>query len=71
MAFVPVLVPFTTNGQGASYGFEYLNTGANAIHMISNTVGNASAAGWRICRCHLCATIHQYRDCGRLVLPVW
>ncbi len=39
------LVPFTTNGQGASYGFEYLNTGANAIHMISNTVGNASAAG--------------------------
>lgn len=39
------LVPFTTNGQGASYGFEYLNTGANAIHMISNTVGNASAGG--------------------------
>lgn len=39
------LVPFATNGQGASYGFEYLNTGANAIHMISNTVGNASAAG--------------------------
>ena len=39
------VVPFATNGQGASYGFEYLNTGANAIHMISNTVGNASAAG--------------------------
>ena len=37
------VVPFATNGQGASYGFEYLNTGANAIHMISNTVGNASA----------------------------
>ena len=39
------LVPFSTNGQGASYGFEYLNTGANAIHMISNTVGNAAAGG--------------------------
>jgi len=26
------IVPFTTNGQGASYGFEELNTGANAIH---------------------------------------
>jgi hypothetical protein len=39
------LVPFTTNGQGASYGFEYLNTGANAIHSISNTVGNALAGG--------------------------
>jgi hypothetical protein len=39
------VVPFTTNGQGASYGFEYLNTGANAIHMISNTVGNAAAGG--------------------------
>jgi hypothetical protein len=30
---------FTTNGQGASYGFETLNTGANAIHSITNTVG--------------------------------
>jgi hypothetical protein len=39
------LIPFTTNGQGASYGFEYLNTGANAIHMISNTVGNAVGNG--------------------------
>jgi hypothetical protein len=39
------VVPFATNGQGASYGFEYLNTGANAIHSISNTVGNAAAAG--------------------------
>ena len=26
------VVPFTTSGQGASYGFETLNTGANAIH---------------------------------------
>jgi hypothetical protein len=34
-------VPFATNGQGASYGFEYLNTGANAIHSITNTVGDA------------------------------
>ena len=33
------VVPFTTNGQGASYGFEYLNTGANAVHSITNTVG--------------------------------
>jgi hypothetical protein len=33
------IVPFTTNGQGASYGFETLNTGANAIHSITNTVG--------------------------------
>ncbi len=34
-------IPFATNGQGASYGFEYLNTGANAVHSITNTVGNA------------------------------
>jgi len=26
------LVPYTTDGQGASYGYEVLNTGANAIH---------------------------------------
>ena len=26
------LVPFTTDGQGASYGYEVLNTGASAIH---------------------------------------
>lgn len=32
-------VPFTTNDQGASYGMETLNTGANAIHSMSNTVG--------------------------------
>jgi len=35
------VIPFATNGQGASYGFEYLNTGANAVHSITNTVGNA------------------------------
>jgi hypothetical protein len=33
------VVFFSTNGQGASYGFETLNTGANAIHSITNTVG--------------------------------
>ena len=33
------VVPFATNGQGASYGMEVLNTGANAIHSITNTVG--------------------------------
>jgi hypothetical protein len=33
------VVPFATDGQGASYGLETLNTGANAIHMMSNTVG--------------------------------
>ncbi len=39
-------VPFATNGQGASYGMETLNTGANAIHMMSNTVGpNGEFAG--------------------------
>jgi len=26
------LVPFTTDGQGSSYGYESLNTGANAVH---------------------------------------
>lgn len=35
------VVPFATNGQGASYSMETLNTGANAIHMMSNTVGVA------------------------------
>ena len=39
------IVPFATNGQGASYGFEYLNTGANAIHSITNTVGDALGNG--------------------------
>ncbi len=33
------VVPFTTNSQGASYSMEVLNTGANAIHSITNTVG--------------------------------
>jgi hypothetical protein len=33
------IVPFATNGQGASYGMELLNTGANAIHQMSNTPG--------------------------------
>ena len=33
------VVPFSTNGQGASYGMETLNTGANPIHSITNTVG--------------------------------
>jgi len=33
------IVAFTTGSQGASYGFEYLNTGANAIHSITNDVG--------------------------------
>jgi len=33
------IVFFSTNGQGASYGLETLNTGANAIHSITNTVG--------------------------------
>lgn len=33
------LVPFTTNAQGASYGFELLNTGANAVHQMSGVGG--------------------------------
>jgi hypothetical protein len=33
------VVPFSTDAQGASYGMELLNTGANAVHMMSNTVG--------------------------------
>lgn len=33
------VVPFATDAQGASYTMETLNTGANAIHMQSNTVG--------------------------------
>jgi hypothetical protein len=33
------IVPFSTNGQGASYGFELLNTGANAVHQMSGTGG--------------------------------
>jgi hypothetical protein len=33
------VVPFTTDAQGASYGFEVLNTGANAVHQMSGTAG--------------------------------
>ena len=33
------IVPFSTNGQGASYGFEELNTGANAVHQMSGVGG--------------------------------
>lgn len=33
------IVPFATDAQGASYGMELLNTGANAVHQISNTPG--------------------------------
>ena len=33
------VVPFSTDGQGASYGFETLNTGASPIHSITNTTG--------------------------------
>lgn len=36
------VVFFSTNGQGASYGFETLNTGANAVHSITNTVGGVA-----------------------------
>jgi len=35
------IVPFTTDGQGASYGFETLNTGANAIHTMLFVGGDA------------------------------
>lgn len=37
------VVPFATDAQGASYGLETLNTGANAVHQISNTPGFNSA----------------------------
>ncbi len=33
------IVPFTTNAQGASYGFELLNTGACAVHQMSSVGG--------------------------------
>jgi len=40
------VVPFSTDFQGASYGFEVLNTGANVVHQMSNTPGlnNAHSA---------------------------
>jgi hypothetical protein len=33
------LVPFSTDVNGASYGFELLNTGANAVQLMSDTPG--------------------------------
>jgi hypothetical protein len=33
------VVMFTTDAQGASYGFELLNTGANAVHQMSSVGG--------------------------------
>lgn len=33
------VVPFSTDAQGASYGFEVLNTGANVVHQMSGTPG--------------------------------
>jgi hypothetical protein len=36
------VVFFSTNGQGVSYGFETLNTGANAVHSITNSVGGVA-----------------------------
>jgi hypothetical protein len=33
------VVPFTTDAEGASYGFEVLNTGANAVHQMSGMPG--------------------------------
>ena len=38
------LVPFTTDGQGASYGFETLNTGANAVHTMLFVGGDANGS---------------------------
>jgi len=37
------IVPFATDAQGASYGMELLNTGANAVQQMSNTPGFNSA----------------------------
>jgi hypothetical protein len=37
------IVPFTTVAQGASYGFELLNTGANAVHQMSPAGGMNNA----------------------------
>jgi hypothetical protein len=33
------IVPFATDVEGASYGFETLNTGANVVHQMSGTTG--------------------------------
>ena len=38
------VVPFTTDGQGASYGFELLNTGANAVHTMLFVSGDANGS---------------------------
>jgi len=38
------IVPFTTDGQGASYGFETLNTGANPIHTMLFVGGDANGS---------------------------
>jgi len=38
------LVLFTTDGQGASYGFETLNTGANAVHTMLFIGGDANGS---------------------------
>lgn len=38
------IVPFTTDGQGASYGFEELNTGANAVHTMVFDGGDANGS---------------------------
>jgi hypothetical protein len=38
------IVPFTTDGQGASYGFETLNTGANAVHTMLFIGGDANGS---------------------------
>ena len=39
------IVPFTTDGQGASYGFETLNTGANAVHTMLFVGGDFTPNG--------------------------
>lgn len=38
------VVLFTTDGQGASYGFEYLNTGANAVHTMLFDAGDSNGS---------------------------
>jgi len=38
------MVLFTTDGQGASYGFETLNTGANAVHTMLFVGGDANGS---------------------------
>jgi hypothetical protein len=38
------VVPYTTDAQGASYGFEYLNTGANAVHTMLFDDGDANGS---------------------------